>query len=388
MRHVLRVVFLLALLALGGAGYWYFIDQGGTVGQLTALVQGWGKGTPAAPPAPAGAAPARPLPVEAVKAKTGAVTRTVTAVGSLMSNESVVVRPEVAGRITTIAFAEGEPVKKGAVLIRLDDAVARATLAQAQASLVFSRNDLNRAAELFRQSSGTAKAREQALAKLQADEAAVQLAQAQLDKLTLIAPFDGVLGLRSVSVGDVVQPGAAIVNLEAIDQLKLDFRVPEAYLPAVRVGQTLNVSVDAFPGRSFQGTVYAINPLLDVNGRAVVIRARVPNAGLELRPGLFARVVLALTENPSAVLVPEQALFAQGQQQLLYRVADGKATLTKVKIGVRRNGEVEILDGVTTDDTVITGGQIKIRDGAPVAVVGAPPAGDQAKPAQTKPTGS
>lgn len=388
MRHVLRVVFLLALLALGGAGYWYFIDQGGTVGQLTALVQGWGKRAPAAPAAPAGAAPARSLPVEAVKAKIGAVTRSVTAVGSLMSNESVVVRPEVAGRITTIAFAEGEPVKKGAVLIRLDDAVARATLAQAQASLVFSRNDLNRAAELFRQSSGTAKAREQALAKLQADEAAVQLAQAQLDKLTLIAPFDGVLGLRAVSVGDVVQPGAAIVNLEAIDQLKLDFRVPEAYLPAVRVGQTLNVSVDAFPGRSFQGTVYAINPLLDVNGRAVVIRARVPNAGLELRPGLFARVVLALTENPSAVLVPEQALFAQGPQQLLYRVADGKATLTKVKIGVRRNGEVEILDGVTADDTVITGGQIKIRDGAPVAVVGAPPAGDQAKPAQTKPTGS
>lgn len=378
MRHPLRIALLLVLLALGGAGYWYFIDQSGTVGQLLALAKGGGKDA-AAPAAPtAGTPPARPMPVEAVKVKVGAVTRTVTAVGSLMSSESVVIRPEVTGRITSIAFSEGEPVKKGAVLIRLDDAVARATLAQAQASLVFSRADLNRASELFRQSSGTAKAREQALAKLQADEAAVQLAQAQLDKLTLAAPFDGVLGLRAVSVGDVVQPGAAIVNLEAIDQLKLDFRVPEAYLPAVRVGQALNVTVDAFPGRTFQGTVYAINPLLDVNGRAVVIRARVPNAGLELRPGLFARVVLALTENPSAVLVPEQALFAQGLQQLLYRVVDGKAALTKVRIGVRRNGEVEVTEGISPDDTIITGGQIKIRDGAPVAVAGA-----QNKPAGT-----
>lgn len=376
MRHPLRIALLLVLLALGGAGYWYFIDQSGTVGQLLTLVKGGGKDGAAAPAAPP--APARPMPVEAVAVKVGAVTRTVTAVGSLMSSESVVIRPEVSGRITAIAFTEGQPVKKGAVLIRLDDAVARATLAQAQASLVFSRADLNRASELFRQNSGTAKAREQALAKLQADEAAVQLAQAQLDKLTLAAPFDGVLGLRAVSVGDVVQPAAALVNLEAIDQLKLDFRVPEAYLPAVRAGQTLDVTVDAFPGRSFQGTVYAINPLLDVNGRAVVIRARVPNAGLELRPGLFARVALALTENPSAVLVPEQALFAQGTQQLLYRVVEGKAALTKVKIGVRRNGEVEVTEGVGPGDTVVTGGQIKIRDGAPVAV-----AGTQNKPAGT-----
>jgi len=383
MRHPLRIALLLVLLALGGAGYWYFIDQGGTVGQLLALAKGDGRAAAPAPAAAGAGTPARPMPVEAVPVKTGPVTRTVTAVGSLMSSESVVIRPEVAGRITEIAFSEGMPVTKGTVLVRLDDAVARATLAQARASLVFSRNDLNRAAELFRQNSGTAKAREQAQAKLQADEAAVQLAQAHLDKLTLVAPFDGVLGLRSVSVGDVVQPGAALVNLEAIDQLKLDFRVPEAYLAAVRVGQTIDVSVDAFPGRSFQGTVYAINPLLDVNGRAVVIRAQVPNAGLELRPGLFARVVLALTENPSAMLVPEQALFAQGTQQLLYRVVDGKAALTKVSIGVRRNGEVEITQGVTPDDTVVTGGQIKIRDGAPVAVAGpAPPA------ASTKPAGS
>lgn len=376
MRHPLRIALLLVLLALGGAGYWYFIDQSGTVAQLLALAKGGGKEGAAAPAAPP--APARPMPVEAVAVKVGAVTRTVTAVGSMMSSESVVIRPEVAGRITAIAFTEGEPVKKGAVLIRLDDAVARATLAQAQASLVFSRADLNRASELFRQNSGTAKAREQALAKLQADEAAVQLAQAQLDKLTLAAPFDGVLGLRAVSVGDVVQPAAALVNLEAIDQLKLDFRVPEAYLPAVRAGQTLDVTVDAFPGRTFQGTVYAINPLLDVNGRAVVIRARVPNAGLELRPGLFARVTLALTENAQAMLVPEQALFAQGTQQLLYRVVDGKATLTKVRIGVRRNGEVEVTEGIGPGDTVVTGGQIKIRDGAPVAV-----AGTQNKPAGT-----
>ncbi|WP_345773584.1 efflux RND transporter periplasmic adaptor subunit [Azospirillum oleiclasticum] len=381
MRPMFRATVLAALLALGAGGYWYFVQENGSVGELAdrarTLMAAW-TGGGAKPAAPA-AAPAQggnsPVPIEAATVRVGSIARTVTAVGSTVSNESVVIRPEVAGRITEIAFIEGQAVTRGTVLFRMDDSVARATLAQAQASLAFSRSDLQRAEELFRQGSGAGRAREQAQAKLLADDAATQLAKAQLDKLTLIAPFDGVVGLRKVSVGDVVQPGKDFVNLEQIDTLKLDFRVPELYLPAVRIGQSLSVAVDAFPGRRFQGEVYAIDPLIDVNGRAVVIRARVPNTDRTLRPGLFARVELTLTVTPNAILVPEQAITSVGQDLFVFKVVDGRAKQTKVRIGNRRNAEVEVAEGLQPDDVIVVSGQIRVRDGVPVRVTNAKPAG-------------
>lgn len=377
MRHTLRIVALLVLVALGGGAYWYFVKQGGTIDTLLAgtVVPSHGGASAGKPPAGAPPGTPPPMPVEAVPVRVGAVSRTVTAVGSLLSNESVVIRPEVAGKISEIPFQEGQAVKKGAVLVKLDDSIARATLAQAQASIAFSRAELNRADELYRQKTGPARTKEQAQAKLQADEAAVQLARAQLEKLTLTAPFDGVLGLRKVSVGDVVAAGKDIVNLESIDTLKLDFRVPELYLPTVKVGQTLQVAVDAFSGRGFDGTVIAIDPLVDVNGRAVAVRARVANADGSLRPGLFARVSLTIDTQPNAVLVPEQAIVAFGNKQFVFKVADGKAAQTAVTLGGRRNAEVEIAEGLKPGDMVVTAGQLKIRDGAPVTVINAKPAG-------------
>lgn len=378
MRPMFRATVIAALLALGGGGYWYFVQENGTVEELADRVRALSAaatGGAAKPPAPAPAQGGGPVPVEASPVRVGSIARTITAVGSTVSNEAVVMRPEVTGRITEIAFTEGQAVSRGTVLFRLDDSVARATLAQAQASLAFSRSDLQRAEELFRQGSGAGRAREQAQAKLLADEATAQLAKAQLDKLTLTAPFDGVVGLRKVSVGDVVQPGKDLVNLEQIDTLKLDFRVPELYLPAVRVGQALAITVDAFPGRRFQGDVYAIDPLLDVNGRALVIRARVPNAERTLRPGLFARVELTLTVTPNAILVPEQAITSVGQDLFVFKVVDGRAKQTKVRIGHRRNAEVEIAEGLQPEDVIVTSGQIRVRDGVPVRVTNAKPAG-------------
>ncbi|MBK1839992.1 efflux RND transporter periplasmic adaptor subunit [Azospirillum sp. YIM B02556] len=382
MRHTLRIAALLVLAALAGGAYWYFVKQGGTVAALTAMMSGAVSGN--APP-PGGSAGAKPpgggppmsgaIAVEAAAVRVGVVERTVTAVGSLLSNESVVIRPEIAGRISEIAFKEGQRVARGTVLVRLDDAIARATLAQAQASIAFSRAELSRADQLVRQNTGPLRNREQASAKLLADEAAVQLAKAQLDKQVITAPFDGVLGLRKLSVGDFVQAGKDIVNLEDIDTLKLDFRVPEMFLPAVRVGQTVKVAVDAFGGRSFDGAVYAIDPLVDVNGRALAIRARVPNPDGSLRPGLFARVSLTLTTVPDAVLVPEQAVVAFGKDQYVFKVVDGKVAQTRVMLGERRNAEVEISKGLVAGDMVVTAGQLKIRDGVPVTVLPGKPAG-------------
>ncbi|CAO3356679.1 efflux RND transporter periplasmic adaptor subunit [Azospirillum palustre] len=377
MRHTLRIAALLVLAALAGGAYWYFVKQGGTVAGLTAMVNGAISGGAPAPGGASGGAAgaskppggAPPMPVEAAQVRVGTVERTVTAVGSLLSNESVVVRPEIPGRISEIAFKEGQRVTKGTVLVRLDDAIARANLAQAQASIAFSRAELSRADQLVRQNTGPLRNREQASAKLLADEAAVQLARAQLDKQVIAAPFDGVLGLRKASVGDFVQAGKDIVNLEDIDTLKLDFRVPEMFLPAVKVGQTVRVAVDAFGGRSFEGTVYAIDPLVDVNGRALAIRARVPNPDGSLRPGLFARVSLTLTTVPDAVLIPEQAIVAFGKDQFVFKVVDGKVVQTRVVLGERRNAEVEIAKGLAPGDMVVTAGQLKIRDGVPVTVL-------------------
>ena len=138
------------------------------------------------------------------------------------------------------------------------------------------------------------------------------------------------VGLRKVSVGDYVDAGDDIVNLEQIDPLKADFRVAEAYLGAVRPGQRIELGVDAFPGRAFAGEVFAIDPLIDESGRSILLRARLPNPDHLLRPGLFARVTLVLNEREGAIQVPEQALVPQGQDQFVFKVADGKAALTKV----------------------------------------------------------
>ncbi|GEO38980.1 MexH family multidrug efflux RND transporter periplasmic adaptor subunit [Skermanella aerolata] len=360
MKLFSRLIILAALLGAGGAAYWYYnVYLAGTM-PVTAQ---------APAPASGGGGPPGGIPVEAQKVEVGAVSRSVTSVGTLFSDESVIIRPEVAGKITEIRFSEGQAIRKGAVVLRMDDAIARATVDQALASLNLSKTEADRADELYRQGSGSARARDQARAKLLADEASVTLARAQLAKLELNAPFDGVLGLRRVSVGDVVQAGKDIVNLEAIETLKLDFRVPELYLPSVKVGQTLNIVVDAVPDRKFAGTVFAIDPLVDVNGRSINVRARVPNKDDALRPGLFARVNLTLTTRENSILVPEQAMVAVGVDQFVFKVVDGKVARVKVRTGERRAAKVEILDGLSPDDVIVTAGHLKIRDGVPVTVV-------------------
>jgi membrane fusion protein (multidrug efflux system) len=357
MRSVVAVVVVLLLAAAAGGAYW----------RLVAVPQ-----QQAAAGARGGPPPGFAVPVEVAPARVGPASRSVQAVGSLRSNESVIVRPEIPGRIAQFGFAEGQKVKQGQMLVQLDRSVLRAELAQAQASLALAKANYERADDLKQRGAGTQKAFDEALARLRADEALVALVTARLDKATIAAPFDGVMGLRRASVGDFVNMGAEIVNLEAIDPIKVDFRVPEQFVAAVKPGQRIQLGVDAFPERGFEGEVMAVDPLVDQAGRAVVIRAKAPNPDLSLRPGLFARVSLALAERPDAVFVPEQALIPVGEAHFVFRVVDGKAVYTRVKLGQRRKGEVEIADGVGPGDQVVTAGAMKIRDGMPVMAL--PPA--------------
>src|SRR5437870_490013 len=308
--------------------------------------------------------------VEAAKVAKVSLPQGITAVGSLRSDESITVRPEVAGRISGILFKEGQRVASGTPLVKLDASVANAELEQAKANLTLAKAKYARAIDLQGKGFISGQAKDEADNNLKVSEAAVALAEAKLAKLTIVAPFSGIIGLRSVSVGDYVKEGTDLVNLEAIDPLKVDFRVAEIYFQRVEIGQFLQIALDALPGKTFEGRVYAVNPLIDAAGRSVVIRATVRNQDTSLRPGMFARVRLLTREAQDALIVPEQAIVPQGDEQYVFRVIDGKAVRTKVTVGQRRDGKVEVLQGLASDETVVTAGQLKIRDGVAVQFAG------------------
>jgi len=307
-----------------------------------------------------------PAIVDVVGVETGAVSDILTAVGSLIASESIVLRPEIPGRVLRIRFEEGQKVALDAPLIELDPSIYRAALDQAAADFSLAKANHDRATTLFSQKTGTGRSVDETAAALNSTRARVALADAQLAKATLVAPFAGVVGLRRFSVGDVVSPGQDLVNLVALDPIKVDFRVPETRLPALAPGQTLEMTVDALPGRSFQGTVYAIEPLVEAAGRSILLRARVPNPDGTLRPGLFARVNLIITTRENTMLIPEQAIVPVGSRQTVFRVVDGKAVTTDVQLGIRRDGKVEVTGGLHPDDRVVTAGQLKLHDGSAV----------------------
>jgi membrane fusion protein (multidrug efflux system) len=343
---------VIVVAALGGVGgLWYVRGQAGA---KTVAAQGPGADGPPA------------VPVEMGPVEIGTVINDVTVVGSLRSNEAVIIRPEIAGRITEINIAEGDRIAKDALLFRLDDAIYRAELAEAEASFNLSRQNYQRARELYGRGAGTERARDEAFAKLEIDRASVELKKTRLSKTRIEAPFQGIVGLRKVSVGDYVQVGQDLVNLEDIDPVKADFRIPERHLGIVKDGQKVRIEVDAYPGRVFEGAVYAIDPQIDVATRSLGVRARLPNPERLLRPGLFARITLLVEERRNAVIVPEQALMPRGNDRFVFKVMNGKAMLTKVEIGLRRAGKVEITRGLSAGDVIVTAGHLKIQDGVPV----------------------
>ena len=307
--------------------------------------------------------------VEAAKVVAAPLSEQVTAIGTLLSDEAVTVSSEIPGRLKEIHFQEGQPVEKGAPLFTLDDSVYRAQLADAEAKLKLAEQTHQRASQLFKNKYATAQAVDEATSSLAVNTATVDLARVQLDKARIVAPFSGIVGLRHVSAGEYITSGQALVNLEAIDPVKADFRVPERFLPAIRVGQSIRIKVDAYPEDVFEGKVYAIDPRLDVAGRSLLVRALVPNKDQRLRPGLFARVTVLLHLKEDALSVPEQAIVPQGDAQYVFKIVNGKVMLTKVVTGTRREGRVEIVDGLSVGDEVVTAGQLKIRDGSTVSIV-------------------
>lgn len=324
--------------------------------------------TPAAQPAPASSK----VKVEVATVESTRLERSISAVGTLRSHDSVMLRPEISGRIAEINFDEGGKVEQGQILVRLDDSVPKARLQQARANLKLAGSQHRRSVELSKQGFVSSQARDDAASNLAVQQAAVALAEAELDKTVIRAPFDGLVGLRTVSVGDYVGPGTDLVPIESIDPLNVDFRIPEQFLSAVAVGSRLQVSFDALAGMSREGSVGAISPQVDVGGRSLLLRANIPNPDNLLRPGLFARVHLALSESQGLV-VPESALAPSGDAQYVFRVQDGLVKRVMVDIGQRMGAHVEIISGLDEGDQVVVSGLQKVRDGIEVEIL--PPAG-------------
>ena len=226
-----------------------------------------------------------------------------------------------------------------------------------------------RTADLAQRNFVSQSARDQAAANLSVQEARLKLAEAQLAKTRIHAPFAGRLGLRNFSVGDFIKEGSDLVLIEDLASMKVDLKLPERYLGQLRRGLGIEVTVDAFSGRTFRAVLDAVDVQVDANGRSVVARGVIANPDSSLRSGMFAKARIVLKDKPQAVVIPEEAITPVGGELFVYRVVEGKARMTRVSSGLRRDGKVEILEGLAVGEVVITAGQLKIqRDGQDVRV--------------------
>jgi len=365
-KAIYTVVAAVGIAAASGIAWWY---------QHKPDAPRVENGQPSAPAGRAGG-PSRPPAVEVARVQVTRLTDDAQAVGSLRSRQSVVLRPEVSGRVTQLNFRDGDRVRRGQMLVQLDDQLPLAQLQQAQAELSIALANHKRNQELVGQGFISQRSVDESAANLQVSQAKLALARATAARLRIVAPFDGIAGIRNISVGDYLKDGADIVNIEDMDAIFVDFRLPERFQTSIQRGQTAYVDLDALPGRRYTAVVQAIDPLVDANGRSVGIRACIDNRHLQLRPGMFARITAVFGERDNALVIPEEAIVPQGASQFVIRLVDGPdqdtriAQRIEVKVGVRRPGRVEILEGLQPGDLVVTAGQQRVqKDGMPVRIV-------------------
>lgn len=356
-KIIYPLVAVVGIAAASGVAWWYQTKPKGP--QEFSSAPGAADRAPAAGTV-SGSGASRPAGVEVAKVEKITLQDDAQSVGSLRSRQSVMLRPEVAGRVKALGFGDGARVRKGQVLVQLDDTLQQAEVKQAQAQLSIAQAALKRNQELVAQNFVAQRVLEESLANVQVVEAQLALANARLSRMAIRAPFDGTVGIRNINLGDFVKDGADLVNLEDLSSMYVDFRLPERYQGKIRPRQPVELTLDAFPGRIFKAQVDAIDPLLDANGRSVSVRAVLPNTmgdavrpagrgpggvvavtavqssagpgrptaasageagkAAPLRPGMFARVTTVFSVNPAALVVPEEAIVPQGGRQFVIKV--------------------------------------------------------------------
>lgn len=371
---------LIGALIAAAAGFglrYYNVDVAG----LTDKAKSYVSGAPSAPQPDAGTrkqaggtAPQGgqrgnrgPSPVETAKAQTSQVSDDISAIGTLLADKSVDVAPETAGRLAKVMFEDGASVEAGAPLFQLDTDLAAASLAEAKARLDLAESNYARSQQLRKTGAVAQSSFESAQTDRDVARTAVESAEVLMKKLTITAPFSGRLGFAAVSEGAYVTPGLTLVTLDKTDHLKVSFSIPELSQSRIKAGQTVAFTADAVPDGTFTATVSALDPSLDVNGRALAVRADFDNKNGTLKPGLLVRVTVK-GEPRAAVLVPEEAIVQRGDNAFVYTVADNKVAQVKVKTGKRLDGKVEV-SGIADGDTVVTAGATGLSNGAQVEIV-------------------
>jgi len=293
------------------------------------------------------------------------------ALGTTKANETVVITPDTAAKIVDINFDDGQMVSKGHLLVTLDKSEEEANLRAAEAARLEANSAYQRAKSLQKSSALSKGTLQERLSALKQSEAVVQSIKSQIDQLTITAPFDGILGLREVSLGALVQPGDTITTLDDLSYIKVDFNVPSVFLPTLIPGLPIVGNVDAFGSRPFTGTVRTVNTQVDPITRTVRVRAILANPDHSLKPGLLMTIKLQ-KDLRDALLIPEEALLKRSEKNFVYIVAkeDGHtvARQTEITIGGRHPGNIEVLSGLKVGDQVIIHGTMKIQDGATISI--------------------
>ena len=377
------VMALVGVCAASGAAWWLQNKTGASTDGAQAVVT-----SPASAGTGAPAGPAKATAVEVAKVEAQTLVDETQAVGSLRSRQGVMLRPEVGGRVKQIFFNDGQRVRKGQLMVQFEDQLQQAQLSQAKAELSIAEANHKRNQELVAQNFISKRSLDESGAALEVARAKLALADATLQRLKVLAPFDGITGLKQVNVGDYLKDGADMVNIEDLDAVLLDFRLPERFQAKIRAGQKAQLTVDALPGRPFMAVVQAVDPLIEANGRSVGVRGCIDNRQQQLRPGMFARVNAVFGSRENAMVIPEEAIIPQGGRTFVVKVVPGEkpdslmSERVAVKTGLRQPGKVEILEGLAVGDTVVTAGHQRLqKDGTLVRVI------DLAQPAGGKPAG-
>ena len=317
--------------------------------------------------APGGAGGMPPMPVEVSPAIHDTVVDAIAATGQIEPIQSIDVHPEVQGRITEILVNEGQEVAAGTPLFKVDDAELKAQVDQADAERQLAQQALDRTKQLIAQSASSAADLEQAQAKAKGADANYELLKTRLDRTVVRAPFSGVAGRRLVSIGTFVTSQTPLITLQSVNPQNAAFQVPERYADRLRRGQLVSFQVAALPGKNFSGEVVFVDPVVELPGRTILIKARVPNPEHQLQAGMFLEARLATDVRPNALVVPEDALLPVQGTNYVWVVKDGKADRREVSLGVRTAGWAEIRGGgIEAGDQVVVGGLERLFPGAPV----------------------
>jgi len=304
-----------------------------------------------------------PVPVELVSVQSGPLNESLEAIGTLEADESVDIKPEVDGEITSIHLTEGASVKKGALLFQIDESKQAATVAEAEADYNYAKETMHRSDTLLTDGTISQQEHDQTQASFKRTDAALHLARKRMTEYTITAPFDGILGHRSVSVGQYVTPQTILISLYSMDRMKLGFSVPERYAARVHPGQTLRLKVAAFGDEEFSGEIYLVEPQVDMATRSIQVRAYIPNADHRLKPGMFANLRLSVGTKSNALTLAEECLFPHSGGFAVYRSNNGIAELVPVETGLRMAGVVEILHGLKAGDQIARSGNLRLSPG-------------------------